>query len=134
MLNKVTSLYGGRAAEELIIGHVTTGASDDIRRATELARNMVAKYGMSKRLGAINFEDQSGNPFGVGTTSGLRGTSSETAEAIEQELRRITDRAYQRATAQPGACHGARCDTCHARIRHGTRSDTACLQPTTIGS
>ncbi len=97
LLNQLTMLYGGRAAEDLIFGDVTTGAADDIRRATNLARDMVVKFGMSKALGAVNFTDQGQNMFGLGPNDGLRGTSPDTLDAIEQEIRRLTDRAYGRA-------------------------------------
>ena len=58
LLNRITVLYGGRAAEEIVFGDVTTGAQDDINKATDLARRMVTEFGMSKRVGAINYRAQ----------------------------------------------------------------------------
>jgi len=97
LLNQLTMLYGGRAAEELVFGDVTTGAADDIRRATDLARAMLIKFGMSKVLGPVAYNDNGGGPFGVGVSGDLRGTSPDTLERIEQEIRRLADLAYERA-------------------------------------
>ncbi len=97
LLNQLTMLYGGRAAEELIFGDVTTGASDDIRRATNLAKDMVTKFGMTSALGAINYGSEGGNQFGIGGWETNRQTSPETLDRIENEIRRLTDRAYLRA-------------------------------------
>ena len=100
LLNRITILYGGRAAEELVFGDVTTGAQDDIQKATDLARRMVVEYGMSKRIGAVNYSQsgQSTNPFGIPTgVSGGTSTSPETAEQIEREIRLIMDQCHQRA-------------------------------------
>ena len=97
MLNRVTVLFGGRAAEEIVFGDVTSGASDDIRKATDLARRMITEYGMSKRIGLVNHASDRPNAFGL--PSGLDGSSAspETAEVIESELRSITERCYARA-------------------------------------
>ena len=96
LLNRITVLFGGRAAEEIVLGDVTTGAFDDIRKATDLARRMVTEYGMSKRLGAVDYASERNSAFGfAGVADGAR--SPETAEAIEQEIRSILDRCHARA-------------------------------------
>ncbi len=98
LLNRITILYGGRAAEELVLGDVTTGAHDDIRKATDLARRMVTEYGMSARLGTVNYAPETQvNAFGVGSGIPTGSVSPETAEAIEREIRAITDRCHERA-------------------------------------
>jgi cell division protease FtsH len=96
LLNRITILFGGRAAEELIFGDVTTGAQDDIQKATDLARRMVTEFGMSKRIGAVNYAGTKRNMMGVETTSG-GATSPETAETIEREVRGILDQCHRRA-------------------------------------
>jgi cell division protease FtsH len=89
-------LFGGRAAEEVVFGDVTTGAHDDIRKATDLARRMVTEYGMSTRLGAVDYATERPNAFGYpGPTDATR--SPETSEAIEQEVRSILDFCHERA-------------------------------------
>jgi len=99
LLNRITVLYGGRAAEEIVFGDVTTGAFDDIRKATDLARRMVTEYGMSKRLGAVNYGEgaTSSSPFGFATGLGGATASTETAEAVEREIRGFLDRCHGRA-------------------------------------
>lgn len=98
--SQLSSLFGGRLAEVLIFGEerVTTGASNDIQRATEIARNMVTKWGLSK-LGPLNYSDDQDQPF-VGHTMGMasrREFSDETAAAIDVETKIIIDRNYQRS-------------------------------------
>ncbi len=98
LLNRITVLFGGRTAEEIVFGDVTTGAHDDIRKATDLARRMVTEYGMSKRLGAVHFGPESANAFGIGGGSpGSYRCSPGTAEVIEEEIRAILDRCHTRA-------------------------------------
>jgi cell division protease FtsH len=97
LLNRITVLFGGRAAEELVMGDVTTGAHDDIRKATDLARRMVTEYGMSKRLGAVDYATERQNAYGF--PGQLEGSihGPETAETIEQEVRSILDKCHARA-------------------------------------
>ena len=95
LLNRIVSLFGGRAAEALVFGDVTTGASNDIQRATDIARKMVTEYGMSKRIGAVNYA-RNENAFGLGVGSSSS-ASPHTAEEIEQEVRGILDRCNTRA-------------------------------------
>jgi cell division protease FtsH len=99
LLNRITILYGGRAAEEIVFGDVTTGAHDDIRKATDLARRMVIEYGMSPAVGAVDYSGETrANPFGVGPThTGFTDASPETAQTIEREIHRFLDGCHQRA-------------------------------------
>jgi cell division protease FtsH len=97
LLNRITVLFGGRSAEELEFGDITTGASDDIRKATDLARRMVTEYGMSHRVGAVDYATERSSAMGM-MGLGDNGTRSpETAEVIEQEIRAILDRCHRRA-------------------------------------
>ena len=100
--NKMAVLLGGRAAEQLIFGELSTGAADDLNKATDIARNMVMRYGMDSTLGqAIYVEDQPRFLEGVirppGTSSGIY--SQETAREIDCAVRTMIDRAFDRATA-----------------------------------
>ena len=96
--SQLCSLYGGRIAEEIIFGpeKVTTGASNDIERATKLARNMVTKWGLSERLGPLLYEEEEENGF-LGAGAVTSHISDETRELIDEEVRRIIDRNYARA-------------------------------------
>jgi cell division protease FtsH len=96
LLNRIVTLFGGRAAEALVFGDVTTGASDDIKRATNIARKMVTEYGMSKAVGAVNYGGQE-NAFGIGPAGVGTSSSPDTAEQIESEIRRILDDCHRRA-------------------------------------
>ncbi|KTG17317.1 MULTISPECIES: ATP-dependent zinc metalloprotease FtsH [unclassified Guyparkeria] len=95
--SNISSLFGGRLAEELIFGDeaVTTGASNDIERATELARNMVTKWGMSEKLGTLYYSEDDGDPFMGRQASGGQ-FSDETKEIIDVEIKDVIDRNYQR--------------------------------------
>jgi len=96
--SNISSLFGGRLAEELIFGEeaVTTGASNDIERATELGRNMVTKWGMSEKLGTLYYSEDDGDMFMGRQASGGQ-FSDETKEVIDTEIKGIIDRNYQRA-------------------------------------
>jgi cell division protease FtsH len=100
LLNRLIVLYGGRVAEEIVFGDITTGASDDIRKASDLARRMIAQYGMSDRLGAIDYGGERQNPFGLGA-AGMRDVpvSEATAQQIDAETRRLLEGAWQQARA-----------------------------------
>jgi cell division protease FtsH len=95
----IATLFGGRIAEEIIFGAdaVTTGASNDIERATDLARNMVTKWGLSDRLGPLTYSDESGEVFLGRSVTQTKQVSDETAHAIDQEVRRVIESNYQRA-------------------------------------
>ncbi len=94
--SQLSSLYGGRVAEEMIFGPdaVTTGASNDIERATQIARNMVTKWGLSDKLGPILYEEDDDSGFMMPSKSNL--VSDELAQQIDEEIRAIIDRNYQR--------------------------------------
>jgi cell division protease FtsH len=95
----ITTLFGGRIAEELIFGpeSVTTGASNDIERATELARNMVTKWGLSDRLGPLTYTEETGEVFLGRSVTQHKQVSDVTAHAIDEEIRRVIEGNYQRA-------------------------------------
>jgi len=95
----ITTLFGGRIAEELIFGpeSVTTGASNDIERATELARNMVTKWGLSDRLGPLTYTEETGEVFLGRSVTQHKQVSDVTAHAIDEEIRRVIEANYQRA-------------------------------------
>ena len=94
------SLYGGRVAEELIFGadKVTTGASNDIERATKMARNMVTKWGLSDELGPIAYAEDEGEVFLGRSVSQTKNVSDDTARKIDEVVRSILDKAYGRTT------------------------------------
>ena len=100
LLSNICSLFGGRIAEEMILGPegITTGASNDIERATKLARNMVTKWGLSD-LGPLKYDDDQAEVF-LGMSAGMhpKTISDETAKLIDQEVRGIIDRCYARAS------------------------------------
>ncbi len=97
---QICGLFGGRVAEELILGpdKVTTGASNDIERATHLARNMVTKWGLSEKLGPLLYDEDDGEVF-LGMSAGIKSKphSQETARAIDDEVRTIIDECYGEA-------------------------------------
>jgi cell division protease FtsH len=95
--SRLAVLYGGRAAEELVFGDMTTGAGDDIQKASDLARRMVTQFGMSERLGAVNYGAERANPFGVGGASRDVVVSDATADAIDLEVRQVLDAAQAEA-------------------------------------
>jgi cell division protease FtsH len=98
--SQICSLYGGRIAEEMTLGTdgVTTGASNDIQRATDMARNMVTKWGLSEKLGPLTYAEDEGEVFlGRSAGSQSKAHSGETAKVIDEEIRRIIDECYSRA-------------------------------------
>ena len=89
-------LLGGRVAEKLCLGDISTGASNDIQRATAIARKMVTVYGMSERLGTVSFDSGHDEVF-IGRTMGhSRGYSEAVAAQIDEEVRALVDGAYSR--------------------------------------
>ena len=95
----ISTLFGGRIAEEMINGPdgVTTGASNDIERATEIARNMVTKWGLSDRLGPLTYSEDDGEVFLGRSVTQHKQVSDDTAHTIDEEVRKIIDSNYQRA-------------------------------------
>ena len=97
MIQQIVSLLGGRAAEQLMLGDISTGASNDIQRATSLARKMVGTYGMSEKLGTVAFDAGSDEVF-IGKSMGhTRPYSEKTASEMDSEIRAIIDDAYKKA-------------------------------------
>jgi len=101
ILDRICGLYGGRIAEDLIYGEkgITTGASNDIERATEFARNMVTKWGLSKELGPLRYGDETDEPFlGRSVGNNKQDISDETASKIDKEVKLIISDCYDKAT------------------------------------
>ena len=97
--SQISSLFGGRIAEEITLGidGVTTGASNDIERATEIARNMVTKWGLSDRLGPLAYSEDEGEVFLGRSVTQHKQVSDETAHVIDEEIRKLIDKNYDRA-------------------------------------
>jgi cell division protease FtsH len=97
----ISTLFGGRLAEEMTLGpdRVTTGASNDIERATEIARNMVTKWGLSERLGPLTYSEDDGEVFLGRSVTQHKQVSDVTSHTIDEEVRTIIDRNYARAKA-----------------------------------
>jgi len=96
-ISRLEMMFGGRAAEELVLGHTTTGARDDIEKATELARRMVCEYGMSEKLGPISLGKKEEQIFLGRDFTQMQDYSNDTAIEIDNEVRRILNESYQRA-------------------------------------
>ncbi|MFT7405014.1 MAG: cell division protease FtsH [Zhongshania sp.] len=99
IISQICALFGGRIAEEMTLGPdgVTTGASNDIERATDIARKMVTKWGLSDKMGPLMYEDPADETYGRSAGQG-KGFSGETARQIDEEVRRIIDECYVTAT------------------------------------
>jgi cell division protease FtsH len=97
--SQISSLFGGRIAEELVFGpeSVTTGASNDIERATDIARNMVTKWGLSDRLGPLTYTEDEGEVFLGRSVTQHKNMGDDTARIIDEEVRNFIDRNYERA-------------------------------------
>jgi cell division protease FtsH len=96
LFGRIMTALGGRGAEEVVLGSITTGAENDLQQVTLIARNMVARWGMSSRIGLISFSDRN-SPFGngVGADFGQREFSDSTAAVIDEETRDLVQAAYQ---------------------------------------
>ncbi|MBC7292647.1 MAG: hypothetical protein H5T84_00830 [Thermoleophilia bacterium] len=98
ILDKLSHMLAGRVAEEIRFGDITTGAANDLQRATETARRMITQYGMSENLGPLTFGHDPAQPF-VGRDFGLgQEYSEETAQKIDAEIRRVIEEAYDTAS------------------------------------
>ncbi len=99
IISQICSLFGGRLAEEMTLGAngVTTGASNDIKRATELAHNMVAKWGLSEEMGPLMYDEDESHQFLGGGGQGGKLKSGETTTRLDKEVRRIIDECYNKA-------------------------------------
>ena len=97
--SQISSLFGGRLAEQIVFGKdkVTTGASNDIERATGLARNMVTRWGLSERLGPLAYSEEEGEVFLGHSVTKHKSVSEETSHVIDEEIRSFIDRNYERA-------------------------------------
>ena len=100
LISQITSLFGGRVAEELIFGKdsVTTGASNDIEKATEIARNMVTKWGFSEKLGPLTYSEEEGEVFLGRSVTQHKQVSDITVKVIDDEVRQIIDHSYDDAS------------------------------------
>ena len=98
MLQQITVSLGGRVAEEEVFDDITTGASQDIRQATAIAKSMITKFGMSEKLGLINYDNDSDEVF-IGRDFGhtSRGYGEKVAGTIDEEVKRIIDDCYMKA-------------------------------------
>lgn len=110
MLQSITTLLGGRVAEEIIFGDITTGASNDIKQATSTARSMVMKYGMSDKVGLIAYGNDDDEVFIGRDLAHTRGYSEEVAREIDEEIHRIIQECHERAREIIGA---------HMDVLHG---------------
>ncbi len=97
LLNSISILLGGRVAEELVIGQLTTGSGNDIERATKIARKMVCEWGMSDKLGPLNYGKNEEHIFLGREIARNRDFSEQTAQGIDEELKDLVDRCYTRA-------------------------------------
>ena len=96
---QIATLLGGRSAEEIVFGKITTGAANDLQRATDLAEQMVGTYGMSDTLGPLAYDKQGGGRFLGGNNNPRRSVSDATAQAIDKEVRGLVDKAHDDALA-----------------------------------
>ena len=97
--SRIATLFGGRVAEEMVFGpeYVTTGAANDIERATEIARNMVTKWGLSDKLGTLTYAEEDGEVFLGRQVTQHKQVGDKTRDAIDEEVRRVIDTNYDRA-------------------------------------
>jgi len=92
--NFIAFLMGGRCAEELVFGEITNGASNDIERATSLARSMICSWGMSDKMGPINYQKEQANQWAMSTPSSY---SEKTGQEIDEEIHRLVSKNYETA-------------------------------------
>ncbi len=97
--NKMAVLLGGRGAEQMVFGEISTGASDDLMKATDIARSMVTRYGMDGTLGQVTYETERGNFLGLPTEGGGRRFSEETAREIDLAVRERIEKVYKKTLA-----------------------------------
>ena len=100
MLQEIIVDLGGRVAEELVFDDITTGASQDIKQATAMAKAMVTKYGMSEKVGLINYDNDEDEVFIGRDLAHTRGYGESVASSIDAEIKRIIDECYAKACAE----------------------------------
>lgn len=120
MMEQIVSLLGGRAAEALMLGDISTGASNDIQRATSIARRMVGTYGMSERMGNVAFDAGNDEVFIGKSMAHTRPYSEQTAAAMDEEIKRIVDEAYVRCEAILTDCKDRLTAVAEYLLRHET--------------
>src|SRR5690348_5142548 len=120
--SRIATLFGGRVAEEMIFGaeSVTTGASNDIERATEIARNMVTKWGLSDKLGPLSYSEEEGEVFLGRSVTQHKQVSDGTAHTIDEEVRRLIDSNYTRAVSILSTHHDKLHKMAEALIKYET--------------
>ena len=96
MFENIVSFLGGRVAEQLVLDDISTGASNDIQRASQIARDMVTKYGMSDVIGTVSFDTSSSEVFIGRSFAQSRNYSEEVAGTIDREVKKIIDEAYNK--------------------------------------
>jgi cell division protease FtsH len=129
LLDRLDVLLGGRVAEEIVFGDVSTGAQNDLQRATDMARLMVTQYGMSERLGLVTFEQQSPSMFLNATApvqQGQHDYSEHTARTIDAEVQKLLDEAHARVS-ETLAVQRAALDTLSALLLEKEVVDRAAL-------
>jgi cell division protease FtsH len=134
LLDRIDVLLGGRVAEELIFGEVSTGAQNDLQRATDIARRMITQYGMSEALGLATFEEPRSTPFlGVDLPREAREYSERTARTIDQEIGRVLAQAHARVK-QTLTEHRGHLEALAALLLEREVVDRAALQALLAGS
>jgi cell division protease FtsH len=127
LLNNIAILMGGRVAEELVLGHVSTGAGNDLERATDLARKMVCEWGMSEKLGPLTFGKREEMIFLGKEIAQHQDYSEHTAQEIDQEVRRFVIEAYERAKelvkSRIGALHALAATLLEREVLEGPEID-----------
>ena len=132
MLSTISVLFGGRIAEEVFMDQMTTGASNDFERATQIARDMVTRYGMTDELGPMVYAENEGEVFLGRSVTKTTTMSEETMRKVDSVIRRIIDEQYARGAqtdrGQPGqdACDGT-CPCWNGKPLMPSRSRTSCL-------
>ena len=127
LLDNITILMGGRVAEELVLGHMSTGAGNDLERATDLARKMVCEWGMSEKLGPLTFGKREEMIFLGKEIAQHQDYSEQTAQEIDQEVRRFVIEAYERAKelvkSRIGALHALAASLLEREVLEGPEVD-----------
>ena len=127
LLDNIAILMGGRVAEELVLGHMSTGAGNDLERATDLARKMVCEWGMSEKLGPLTFGKREEMIFLGKEIAQHQDYSEQTAQEIDQEVRRFVIEAYERAKelvkSRIGALHALAASLLEREVLEGPEID-----------